>query len=75
MAINWLSVDIIKKYNPDFDPLELEVSPSIEEDMSTLMDHYEDMLPMIEKASIMEVMEFVSTILSNKINQENAKNI
>ena len=43
--------------------------------MSTLMDHYEDMLPMIDKASIMEVMEFVSTILSNKINQENAKNI
>ena len=70
--LDWFSIDIIKKYNQDFDPEDL---PREEEYQPTLSDHYIEMMPMIAEASLMEVMEFVNTLLTDKINSENAKNL
>lgn len=71
--LDWFSIDIIKKYNKDFDPAELW--PSEVYDEMTLTDHLPEMQDMIDRASLMEVVEFVNTVLSNKINSENGKNL
>lgn len=70
--LDWFSIDIIKKYNKDFNP---EEYPREEEYKTTLSDHYTEMMPMLDEASLMEVVEFVNTLLTDKINAENAKNL